>query len=75
MKPLEIINSSKQWGKTQCLLQFGLNDRFIDETAIAAADMLAGDHRVEWLDDANVMVSPQSLEQRWAFIEAALMPE
>ena len=64
MKPLDIINSSKQWGKTQCLLQFGLNDPFIDETAIAAADMLAADHRVEWLDDDYAMVSPQALEQR-----------
>ena len=75
MKPLDIINSSKQWVKTQCLLQFGLHDPYIDETAIAAADMLASDHRVEWLDDDHAMVSPHSLEQRWSFIEAAFAPE
>ena len=50
MQPLDIVNSSKQWAKTRCLLQFGLNDPYIDETATAAADTLASDHRVEWLE-------------------------
>jgi len=75
MQPLDIVNSSKQWAKTRCLLQFGLNDPYIDETATAAADTLASDHRVEWLDDDHAMVSPHSLEQRWSFIEAAFAPE
>ena len=75
MQPLDIVNSSKQWAKTRCLLQFGRSDPYIDGTATIAAETLATNHRVEWLDDDHAMVSPQSLEQRWAFIEAALMPE
>ena len=62
-------------GKTQCLLQFGLNDPYIDETAIAVAYMLAFGYRGEWLDDDHAMVSPHSLEQRRAFIEAAFTPK
>tara|TARA_Y100000766_G_scaffold263123_1_gene254894 strand:- start:426 stop:551 length:126 start_codon:yes stop_codon:yes gene_type:complete len=37
--------------------------------------MLAFDYRVEWLDDDHAMVSPHSLEQRRAFIEAAFTPK
>lgn len=72
MRPLDILSSSKRWPKTTCLMQFGRNDPYIDDTANTAAEMLAVDHRVEWLDDDHAMVSPQSLRQRWAFIEAAL---
>ena len=75
MKPLDIVSSSQLWPKTACLLQFGRSDPYIDGTATIAAETLATNHRVEWLDDDHAIVSPQSLEQRWVFIEAALMPE
>jgi len=72
MKPLDIVLSSKQWTVSKCLMQFGHNDPYIDETADDAAEHLAKRYRVEWLDDDHAMVSPASLKQRWDYIEAEL---
>ena len=41
MKPLDIIASSKQWAISKCLMQFGQNDPYIDETADNAAERLS----------------------------------
>ena len=75
MKPLDIVSSSQLRPKTNFLLQFGLSDPYIVGTATIAAETFVTNYRVEWLDDDHAIVSPQSLEQRWVFIEAALMPE
>ena len=72
MKPLDIIASSKQWAISKCLMQFGQNDPYIDETADNAAERLSKQYRIEWLDDDHAMVSPTSLQQRWDYIEAEL---
>ena len=49
MKPLDIVASSKQWAISKCLMQFGQNDPYIDETADNAAEQLAKQYRVERL--------------------------
>ena len=54
------------------LMQFGQNDPYIDETADDAAERLAKQYRIEWLNDDHAMVSPISLQQRWDYIEAEL---
>ncbi len=71
MRPLDIITISK-FIKCPCLLQFGRNDPFIDETATEAAEILGKRFPVEWLDDDHAMVSPDTLRQRWDFLEGAL---
>ena len=72
MKPLDIVASSKHWAISKCLMQFGQNDPYIDETADDAAERLAKQYRIEWLNDDHAMVSPISLQQRWDYIEAEL---
>ena len=72
MKPLDIVASSKHWAISKCLMQFGQNDPYIDETADNAAERLSKQYRIEWLDDDHAMVSPTSLQQRWDYIEAEL---
>ncbi|MBC8452185.1 MAG: hypothetical protein H8D70_03070 [Rhodospirillaceae bacterium] len=73
MTPLDIVSSSKHWVKTPCLSQFGRSDPYIDETATEAAETLAKQFRVEWLDDDHAMVSPTALAQRWDFIESIVI--
>ena len=72
MKPLDIVASSKHWAISKCLMQFGQNDPYIDDTADDAAERLAKQYRIEWLNDDHAMVSPISLQQRWDYIEAEL---
>ena len=72
MRPLDIIFSAKQWPITNCLMQFGQNDPYIDETAIGATASLAERFRIEWLDDDHAMVSQESLQQRWDYIDEVL---
>ncbi|MED5359657.1 MAG: hypothetical protein VYD85_14760 [Pseudomonadota bacterium] len=47
MKPLDIVASSKHWAISKCLMQFGQNDPYIDETADDAAERLAKQYRIE----------------------------
>jgi|TARA_B100000530_G_scaffold336702_1_gene292288 pimeloyl-ACP methyl ester carboxylesterase len=72
MRPLDIIFSAKQWPITNCLMQFGHNDPYIDRTAIDATASLAERFRIEWLDDDHAMVSQESLQQRWDYIDEVL---
>ena len=72
MRPLDIIFSAKKWAITNCLMQLGHNDPYIDETATDAAASLAERFRVEWLDDDHAMVSQESLQQRWDYIDEVL---
>jgi hypothetical protein len=72
LRPLDIIFSAKQWPITNCLMQFGQNDPYIDETAIGATASLAERFRIEWLDDDHAMVSQESLQQRWDYIDEVL---
>ena len=53
-------------------MQFGQNDPYIDETAIGATASLAERFRIEWLDDDHAMVSQESLQQRWDYIDEVL---
>lgn len=72
MKPLDIVSSSKNWLETACLIQFGRKDPYIDDTSTEAAQNLSQRYHVEWLYDDHAMVSAQSLQQRWDFIEDKL---
>lgn len=68
---LDIVSSSKKWMNIKCLMQFGHNDPYIDETAISAINALAQQFQVEWLDDEHAMVSAKAINQRWNFLEYA----
>lgn len=69
MKVMDIIATSQYIAADRCLIQFGSQDPYIDETATDAAETLAKRFQVTWLNDDHAMESKVTLAQRWDFIE------
>ena len=72
MIPLDITSSSNHWPNLTCLLQFGYDDPYIDETSVDAIKKLKKICRVGWLKDDHKMESEPALTQRWKFIKKQL---
>lgn len=68
--PLDMTASLAAYPPEHCLIQVGENDDYMDERAFAIFRELESRFRTEWLDDVHAMAAPDTVAQRWAFIEA-----
>ena len=67
---LDLVSTLQDIPKERCLLQVGKADPWMDEGSWKALDQIEKNgFVVERLEDDHAMVSEESLERRWTFIE------
>lgn len=69
MRDMDLTQTLKRIPPERCLLQIGSEDDWMDEASFDAFRELEKIYRVDWIADGHAMISPTSLEGRWAFIE------